>query len=204
MKKSELLNLAKPILFNTEMVRAILEDRKTHTRRLVKPQPAIRNGETGTFELMDDGSFQMKIDGYKLIYDYPINPKFCEGDILYVRETFIKTMIDNPKYFYKTDVLPERLEHYKFTPSIHMPKDAARIFLRVTSVNVEKLQDITGLECVFEGIEADALKVGDDFIKGMFRDLWDSTVDKGELHLYGWDANPWIINYGFEKLKVED
>lgn len=205
MKKSELLKVAKPILFNTEMVRAILSERKTHTRRLLKPQPKIENDETGVFEPMDDGtSFQMKIDGYSSIWDYPVYPKFIVGDILYVRETFIKTNVDCPKYFYKADCVPESVEHYKFTPSIHMPKDAARIFLRVTSVNVERLQAITGEQCVTEGIEAEALEVGDDFIRGMFSELWDSTVSKGDLSLYGWDANPWIVDYGFELVKVEN
>lgn len=210
---------AKPILFNTEMVQALLDGRKTCTRRLVKPQPCIKNNESGTFVPCDDGSFQLSIDRYNnLIYDYPIKPRYYKNDILYVRESFIKTMIDNPRYFYKTDVLPETLKHYKFTPSIHMPKEAARIFLRVTDVSVERMQDITEQEALSEGIYFDE----HSFVKGFtscrehdegvvwdtavncFRwHVWNKTVKSSEQDLYGWNANPWVWVYEFEKIESQ-
>ena len=89
-------------------------------------------------------------------------------------------------------------------PSIHMPKEAARIFLSVTDVRVERLQDITGRECVKEGIpESSLMEMGEDFTIGQFHDLWDSTVKPKDRDKYGWNANPlvWVIE--FEKVEIE-
>ena len=81
-----------------------------------------------------------------------------------------------------------------------MPKGAARIWLRATDVRVERLQDIDGKGCVKEGIEEEHLKyVGDEFVKGMFHDLWDSTIKKSDLDRYSWDANPWVWVIEFER-----
>lgn len=70
-----------------------------------------------------------------------------------------------------------------------MPKEAARLFLRVTGVRVERLQDIDD-----DGVVAEGLKIGDDFDV-----LWDSTIKKDDLPLYGWDANPWVWVIEFER-----
>ena len=203
----EILQKAKPILFNTEMVKAIIEGKKTETRRVVTPQPEFQYGDTGVYELMDDGSFELKLDGYRGIYDYPIVPKYYKGDFLYVRETFIKTGTDNPKYFYKADCDPSLYNLYKFSPSLHMPKEAARIFLRVTDVRVEKLQEITEVDTAKEGIRTDILTCrfdDPDFVENIggipeFAKLWDSTVSSKELYRYGWEANPWVFVYEFQK-----
>ena len=86
-----------------------------------------------------------------------------------------------------------------------MPKEAARIFLRVTNVRLERLQDITEKDAVAEGVEPDALNtVGEDFAIGMFHDIWDSTIKKSDLPRYGWDANPWVWVYEFEPILQED
>lgn len=210
---------AKPILFNTEMVQALLDGRKSCTRRLVKPQPCFRNNETGVFELCDDGSFLLKIDGYKVTYDYPIKPLYYKNDILYVRETW---GFDNHNWLYKADFSQKDLKSLanllKWRPSIHMPKKAARIFLRVTNVRVERLQDITEEEALSEGIYYDNYS----FVKGFtscreheegsvwdtavncFRwHVWNKTLDKSEHNLYGWDANPWVWVYDFEVLNKQ-
>ena len=204
----ENLEKAKPILFNTEMVRAILDGKKTETRRVVTPQPEFRNGETGFYILMDDGSFELKIDGYEYTSDYPITPKYYRGDILYVRETFIKTGTDNPKYFYKADCHPSLHHLYKFSPSLHMPKEAARLFLRVTDVRAERLQEIDEVGTAKEGIRTDVLTCrfdDPDFVENIggvpiFAKLWDSTVRKDAIDKFGWDANPWVFVYSFERI----
>ena len=135
----ELLKTAKPILFNTEMVRAILERRKTATRRVVKPQP-----KTQLFSVPIGTCW----DGYFCEKDSPVmvRPPYFPGDILYVREAFFK---DALRYMYKANYSDsekffqnDKEVSIKWRPSIHMPREAARIFLRVKDVWVERLQDI--------------------------------------------------------------
>lgn len=200
----------KPILFNkqisTEMVRAILDGRKSCTRRLVKPQPDEKHTfplgfVTDSTEKKEVGCFGFGINEYGGSIQYA-KPPYQPGDTLYVRETWMDyaglTM-------YKADCDIYRLDSLNFAgfvwhPSIHMPKGAARIWLRATDVRVERLQEIDGKGCVKEGIEEEHLKyVGDEFVKGMFHDLWDSTIKKSDLDRYSWDANPWVWVIGFER-----
>lgn len=182
----------KPILFNTEMVRAILGGRKTCTRRLIKHN----------VDAMLNISYHKE---HPEVEDKQIISKLClppyqPGDVLYVRETWSEW---TGGYVYKawSSPFPQAgayLEE-KWHPSIHMPKDAARIWLKVTEVRVERLQDIDGKGCVKEGIEEEPLKdIGDEFVKGMFHDLWDSTIKKSDLDRYGWNANPWVWVIEFE------
>lgn len=197
----------KPILFNAEMVRAILDGRKTGTRRVVKPQPVQKicyHAATDKWFYcngMDVGS--------------ECKPPYQPGDILYVRETFSKAY--GKGYYYAADydehdVLPAdrgdvsvSKNMIKWRPSIHMPKEAARIFLRVTGVRVERLQDITGVESIAEGVEPEALSsVGEDFAIGMFHDIWDSTIKPDDLSRYGWQANPWVWVIEFERISKEE
>lgn len=120
------------------------------------------------------------------------------GDTLYVRETWKKA--PNGYYYYEDWQKDDIADVTKWHPSIRMPKGAARIWLRVTDVRVERLQDIDGKGCVKEGIEEEPLKyVGDEFVKGMFHDLWDSTIKKSDLDRYSWDANPWVWVIEFER-----
>lgn len=187
----------KPILFNTEMVRAILADRKTVTRRVVKGYALDH------LELDTDGSI---IGAYNQdegcvfpIMDYaPYRP----GDILYVRETW--TVWDR-NYEYKADVddgygpfcsnctldicAGDCNSALKWRPSIHMPREAARIFLRVTDVRVERLHDITWLDALKAGCERPS----------HFDELWNSTIKKADRSLYGWKANPWVWVIEFER-----
>lgn len=136
----------KPILFNTEMVRAILNGRKTVTRRLVKPR--YREGEAGfyvvTGKYTGDFRYIETYDEDESGTDRRINPPCFPGDILYVRETWAKCQ-NAESYVYKADfdgyAAEVFLPRMKWHPSIHMPKEAARIFLRVTNVHVERLID---------------------------------------------------------------
>lgn len=181
----------KPILFNTEMVRAILDGRKSCTRRLVKFLSGENPRWTGYIK---DGLMLYNGKNEPCIRKAPYQP----GDILYVRETWKKA--PNGYYYYEDWQRNDIADVTKWKPSIHMPKEAARIWLKVTDVRVERLQDIDGKGCVKEGIEEEPLKyVGDEFVKGMFHDLWDSTIKKSDLDRYSWDANPWVWVIEFER-----
>lgn len=118
----------KPILFNTEMVRAILDGRKTCTRRTLK-HPFI----------VHPNGYITKPRGNENLcpYDSP----YQRGDILYVRETWKNA--PNGYYYYENWQRDDIADVTKWKPSIHMPKEAARIWLKVTNVRVERLQDIT-------------------------------------------------------------
>lgn len=208
----------KPILFNTEMVRAILDGRKTQTRRVCKGQ-----GECNPVQV-----------GY--------HPPFKPGDILWVRETWHK---DAGRYMYRANYIEDEKFYrngqevtLRWHPSIHMPKEAARIFLRVKDVRVERLQNITCADITSEGVDDIEPCEGsemlcnfcplDDSQKGVhnygngpvmcegahceeaheawvenyidsFADLWDSTIKPSDRDVYGWDANPWVWVIEFER-----
>lgn len=200
----------KPILFNTEMVRAILEGRKSCTRRIVKPQQLIgmlpdkcKNGAPEKFlkekRLMFKPYCDMTdIELINTAYKAPYQP----GDILYVRETWKKA--PNGYYYYEDWQRNDIADVTKWKPSIHMPKEAARIWLKVTDVRVERLQEITEVGIQKEGVEVDPKEcVGKfDFISELFllfQRLWDSTIKKSDLDRHGWDANPWVWTIEFER-----
>lgn len=194
----------KPILFNTEMVRAILDGRKRQTRRLVKNIPL----QEPYFEVVDGTPYACNGDGewHPAVEFSPIQ----EGDVLYVRETWAKVP-GVPPYIYKaTFGAGER----KWRPSIHMPKEAARLFLRVAGVRCERLQDITAKDAFYEGtgrLFLEDIAYGDkdyecdlDDEYGMAREqfawLWESTLKKVDLERYGWWANPWVWVIEFERI----
>ena len=172
----------KPILFNTEMVRAILDGRKTQTRRLCKGQ-----------------SQNCTINPQTLGYEPPYKP----GDILWVRETWQHWFNHRGwRYEYKADYRddePLRLcgMYIAWRPSIHMPKEAARIFLKVNDVRAERLQNITKDEIKSEGLDVLGKTANTSF--RMWRELWESTMKKTEVPRYGWDANPWVWVIEFER-----
>lgn len=128
-----------------------------------------------------------------------MKPPYQLEDILYVRETWCKSpFTDN--YIYRADGERELFSQsydseimddtvWTWKPSIHMPKEAARIFLKVKDVLVERLQDIDD-----DGVVAEGLKIGYPF-----DELWNSTIKKADTELYGWDANPWVWVIEFER-----
>ena len=160
----------KPTLFNTKMVRAIQGDRKTATRRLVKPQPDAmfpycHEEDTGRHWTTSDGDDDMM--GWFPSFEKGVKPPYQPGDILYVRETWHKDVV---RYMYKADYsenekfyIDGKETQIKWHPSIHMPKEAARLFLRVTGVRAERLQDITPVGVVYEGAYEDCRECLDTY-----------------------------------------
>ena len=220
----------KPILFNAKMVRAILNGRKTVTRRVIKP----RYKE-------DEGGFQVctnkktgeqwveKSDWDEGSFDPPryIKPPYMPGDILYVRETWAHECIETDgkvgalSYFYYRADNEEWFNEVgiRWFPSIRMPKAAARIFLRVTDVRAERLQCIDEDGAIAEGCVPVACPEcygfggrcpdcnGSGAIEPAmldFVDTWDSTIKKKDLPLYGWEASPWVWVIEFERVEEND
>lgn len=187
----------KPILFNTKMVRAILDGRKGATRRIVKgfiPDDVVWGYTAFTPKgyISCRGTFA---DGYgEKIFKLP-----CEtGDILYVRETWKKA--PNGYYYYEDWQKDDIADVTKWKPSIYMPKEAARIWLKVTNVRVERLQDITSEQISREGVEVEYPHVlNGEEKRYAFSTLWNSTIKKSSLDRYGWDANPWVWVIEFER-----
>lgn len=197
----------KPIIFNTEMVKAILDGRKVCTRRPLKPQPINmpegayidpydKNEEHFTAWTQDD---KMLLNcGGNIKNTAHWKPPYQKGDILYVRETWLNNhswciddhgFIDSNEdmFFYKSNsdhlqLATERNQKWK--PSIHMPKEYARLFLKVTNARVEELHDI-------ENPHDQILKEGWPFKEGQmepyydFKNLWNSIYKN-------WDSNPWV------------
>ena len=178
----------KPILFNTEMVRAIQEGRKTVTRRVIKPQPE------GKPVPMDDGSCW---PGYFAIQSTHkvIQPSYHPGDVLWVRETWAK--IDGEYVYRADDEIPEGWHLTVWKPSIHMPREAARIFLRVTDLRAVQLQAMGHEDAEQEGCWCG--ESGLDMPLDKFASLWDRTIKPGNLSAYGWEANPWVWAIYFER-----
>nr|UWD76664.1 MAG: ASCH domain protein [Bacteriophage sp.] len=209
----------KPILFNAEMVRAILDGRKTCTRRVIKPQPQSRlcytyagshNDCIGKWTYPNRGAHKLWGEEYKLpenIKDEELskrwNPPYHTDDILYVRETWSEGYEDGT-YIYRADDkladLPTFKESSKliYHPSIHMPKEAARIWLKVTDVRVERLQDMWASDVSKEGLLFNKPTTVDEMLLA-FAKLWNSTIKKSDIDSYGWNANPWVWVIEFER-----
>lgn len=209
----------KPILFNTEMVRAILDGIKTCTRRIVKgfiPNDAVWGYTAFTPKgcISCRGTFA---DGYgEKFFKLPYQP--C--DILYVRETWKhfeccccegdehrncyrepqQSVLNKSCGCYMYRATDEIYGDARWHPSIHMPKEAARIWLKVTDVRVERLQDMWASDVSKEGIRFNKPTAADEMLKA-FAKLWDSTIKKSDLDRYGWDANPWVWVIEFERFE---
>lgn len=214
MTRAELLQIAKPILFNSEMVRAILEGRKSCTRRVIKPQPQICCADGYIYDKIAKNLYCKGCGNPFINSKYKeCMSKYQVGDYLYVRETWAE---NNFGLFFRADYpqdnCPEMECNEKWRPSIHMPKVAARIFLRVTDVRVERLQDITNDDCHKEGIdESGSANFGShynprkyDFSIEKYHTLWDTTIKPADIPLYGWGANPWVWAIEFERVKVDE
>lgn len=196
-----------PILFSGPMVRAILEGRKSQTRRVLKPQ--IYQTSTGAWHVqgIGGGAFcKSEDDAREVQLDYL---KIIEGDTLWVREAHSLHRThgqhrDDGKRWGPWDGLPtqvspdgtqiayyregfDRCKDGPWRPSIHMPRWASRITLKVTGVKVERLQDISEADVIAEGLTMTA--------KAAFEALWTSINGQAS-----WNANPWVVAYSFERV----
>lgn len=187
------MNCSKPMIFNTKMVRAILEGRKTVTRRVVK------------FKAVQSPAWSGYIPDGAVLYGSNNIPAakapYRPGDILWVRETWNCLPIPEPlrgtskTYWYKADGAEPR---DKWRSPYHMPMEAARIFLRVTGVRVERLRDMVLGDVLMEGItEADTYESTWD----RWHQTWNSTIKPKDLGSYGWEANPWVWVISFERIE---
>ena len=185
----------KPIIFSTPMVQAILDGRKTMTRRVMKPNAM-------SFTVTDKNRPNiLSIDGVG-VFLAPYKP----GDVLWVRETFFEY---KGKYHYKADDKHKALDiilgssFFKWHPSIFMPREAARLYLKVTDLRAERVQDISTSDCERESIASDIDRFNGlmtphhDWIVGEFSRLWDTINAKRG---YGWDTNCWVWVVGFERI----
>lgn len=175
------------ILFSAPMVRAILEGRKTMTRRVVKDQAFDMTGLSPEIQ----NSFENAARNSEFWAGFVRSCHHGQpGDQLYVRETFYAFL--GWKVLYRADddgFLPDD----GWRPSIHMPRWASRITLEITSVRVERLQDISTEDCIAEGVST-TLRGHDAEVdmREQFRKLWNSTIIGREIERYGWNANPWV------------
>ena len=245
-----------PILFNGDMVRAILDGRKTVTRRLIKPKQLIgilpdkcKNGMPEEFLKEKKHMFKPYCDMSDAeLIKTAYNPPYQSEDILYVRETWRVGAWDIRNQMIAFDYkdgtcgeltyihdreLFERLVNQSredarkakceyngvdfiwekgkspccWHPSIHMPKEAARIWLKVKDVRVERFQEITEEQAKAEGAidnrgfihspdnEYNSIHTA----KEHFKQIWNSTIKKSDLDRYGWDASPWVWVIEFER-----
>lgn len=216
----------KPILFDTDGAKRILEGRQTATRRVIKPQPEpdlrYRLGfcTDGCREDIGKFGFGLHECGGRIHF---VRPPCLAGDILYVRETWDDLPVDPEgsycgydKYYYKADgdIRPEGWKG-KWHPSIYMLRSATRIWLKVTEVKVERLQDITQEQMLEEGADKENIKRSieqlpeipgrtDAAYKLEYSQLWDSTIKRPVIKYYGWYANPWVWVILFERCEMPE
>jgi hypothetical protein len=198
------------IIFNGDMVRAILRGEKTQTRRPVKPQPAtgciysINGAHNAALHLTDAGCQVRYIPPTGRSKDHLLLCPFGQpGDRLWVRETFA---LGEPPYFgvaYRADEgdNPEDVggERQKWTPSIHMPRYLSRITLEITDINVERVQDITADEAIKEGVVDPIMGTYGLSPKTVFRDMWNDIYAERGL---GWNENPWVWAITFRRVET--
>lgn len=186
------------MLFTSPMVRAILEGRKTQTRRVAKP---VKHPDLGN--LYTPGALLREHEPQHVInracpYGQP-------GDRIYVRETFSQHPEWGQLAFRADGEEFEDADGWlwepKWIPSIHMPKYLARIWLEITGVRLERIQDISEADALAEGARfelasIDSVRIGAtaSFLSG-FRNIWESTGGD-------WDANPWVWVVNFKVLST--
>ena len=217
------------------MVRAILDDRKTVTRRVIKVPPSYdkigfkKNNKSVMFD--EHGDYMVNREKKCLFLSdkwKEVKLPYQVGDILYIRETWqlldktIATYLDDDEYdyVYKAHVngriWEENTKGWAWRPSIHMPKEAARIFLKVTGVKVERLQDITEEQARKEGV-GDPYDYQDEewyernnlvssYFKDAFFGLWDSLLPPNKIRFKCPEnegkTNPWVWVIEFERCEM--
>ena len=225
----------KPILFNTEMVQAILDRRKRFTRRIANINTDItcNDGTTNHDFVLDNFNHCYRPTGFVCrkcgfgvapphsrdpVGTSRFRPRYFPGDILYVRETWCDPTFDQDGWpiLYKADMpmhwdaddvefgmeVTLKAEDFTWRPSIHMPKEYARIFLHVKDVKVERLNKMQEEDAIAEGFPD--LGVDADSPLERFAVLWDKTIKRDQIEEFGWYANPWTWVIEFERISEEE
>lgn len=211
-----LLEKAKPILMSTPMVQACMReiDPKTQTRRVVR----IPKWTTASYdELFIDTHGNLCATCDDTGCDAIIKPRYQVGDVLWVRETWttecgmLQHQFDGKDIHYCADCKDDPTGlfapcRWKKHPSIHMPREAARLFLCVTDVRAERVQDISTSDCEDEGLILNmdlyngSMSLAHDDIVGRYADLWNTLNAKRNGGIYSWERNPWVWVYTFERI----
>jgi hypothetical protein len=199
----------RPILFATPMVRQLLHGTKTQTRRIVKKKYSNtdivwhekHSGKTKILvELQNDAPEPIEKENGSVIYHlkayHEIECPYEVGDILWVRETFYKTTAKPLEggFFYKASV--DENWNLKWKPSIFMPKEACRIFLKLISIRTERLQDISESDAQAEGAIQHEAETDWLTAKYGFEMIWETINGKES-----WVQNPYVFVYEFEKIE---
>lgn len=197
-----------PIIFSTDMVKAILEGRKTQTRRVIKPQPP------------NSWKFDGFYDNGDISFSHPAGVKKIHkcsygkvGDRLWVRETWeesIKNLFGKSVILYKADYIdkPDDIANAsKWKSPIYMSRWASRITLEITDIRVERLQEITANDCVKEGCGRTLGTNPHYHPRDRFKDLWNSIYARNDRPdgycKYSWENNPWVWMISFKRLKTK-
>lgn len=197
----------KGILFKAEMVRAILDGRKAQTRRIASSDPSaisirwVENMDTWP-ETKKRYSGWIKECGAPLLI--PIKCPYPTGTVLYVKETFCQHQVHKEMVQYRADFDADAAAPHNsgWRPSIFMPKWASRIWLRVTNVRVERLQDISEADAIAEGVDVNGPSGSHHFQRlavGRYSNLWELIY--GSNGPNSWDANPWVFIYEFTRIE---
>ena len=198
----------KGIIFSSEMIQAVLDNRKTMTRRVIKINGQPITSPDESLELTTEGLIYHSVNSMSGYYKLPYKP----GDILYVKETWQDLSDNEGEYLYFAEGnkgLADRgwgaltINDIRWRPSIFMPKEAARIFLKVKEVRVERLQEISETDVRKEGF-SDHFDVETDIFYPcgyFFKQTWDSLNSKRG---YDWNTNPWVWVIEFERISKEE
>lgn len=196
---------SRPILFSAPMVQALMEGRKTQTRRIIKPQPTIENNTFQWIDLRGNNSFACFYGGISEVKQIPSGmnrrcPYGEAGDLLWVRESCSKVKVTDQaewKVYYRAD---NEVDGIKWRPSIHMPRWASRLTLEIIGVRVERLQDISAVDAAAEGCQEED---GEDVSWSIynFHTLWASINGEDS-----WTANPWVwvLDFKVHKMNVDE
>ncbi|MEW6775371.1 MAG: hypothetical protein AB1405_03715 [Bdellovibrionota bacterium] len=194
--------IERPILFSDQMVRAILDGRKTRTRRVLVPQPNHPITEISKWRGISHGDRLYVREAWHT----------DERDLATARAKHEDFMSPSPIFYRATEEVENPDAGWIWRPSIHMPRWASRILLEVEEIWPERLQDITEEEAGAEGVEPRFEMSGADFIAGKpvdptyrigFKHLWDEINGKRAGEIYSWKANPWVAVITFEMVKPE-
>lgn len=216
------MSVIKSIVFSQRDVAATMDGRKTAKRVIIKQQPMFRSGETGTPVMNDDGTWSFKLNEYGNIYDHCLSCKYSPGDILGVRETWVEgrvaTMEDEdgnctreiradgddlyciPKEWADRELISTG--SLKTRLGTQMRTDDIRIFLRVKSVQLARLNDMTEEDAMKEGYED--LGVDEDSPLERYSVDYNNNLRSHEFPDLGWYRNPWVFVLDFERIPYHE